>query len=164
MLQIGLLSDTHSYLPPEVFKHFADCDEIWHVGDFGDEQLVEQLQQFKPLMGVWGNIDGQKIRSIFPEVNIFYREEVKIVMVHIGGYPPRYNKNSLEIINQEKPHLFISGHSHILKVIPDVKKNLLHLNPGACGKQGWHKVKTLMKFQINKNRISELKIIELGKK
>ena len=158
---IGLLSDTHSHIPKELFEHFKDVDEIWHSGDFGNVELVKQLENFKLLRGVYGNIDGQEIRAIFPEDLIFTINNVKVYMTHIGGYPPKYNARSKQIILQEKPHLFISGHSHIVKVVPDKDLHLLHLNAGACGNQGWHKVKTLMRFRIEDGKIGKLELIEL---
>lgn len=164
MLTIGLLSDTHSYLPDGVFTHFADCDEVWHAGDFGSLALIEALKDFKPLKGVYGNVDNPKIYEEFPEKNIFYCEEVKVYMQHIGGYPGRYAAGVRETILREGPNLFISGHSHILKIIYDDKLNCLHINPGACGIQGWHKVKTLVKFQIDKREIKNCNIIELKEK
>lgn len=163
MTQIGLLSDTHSYLPPSVFQHFKDCDEIWHCGDFGDPEVARELAAFKPVKGVYGNIDGPEIRSEFPLENIFYMEDVKVLMKHIGGYPGRYAPGVRELIEKEKPKLFISGHSHILKVIYDEKRACLHMNPGACGKQGWHQVQTLIKFAIDGADIKHCQVIELGK-
>lgn len=164
MTQIGLLSDTHSYLPSSVFQHFKDCDEIWHCGDFGDPVVAHELAAFKPLKGVYGNIDGSEIRSEFPLENIFYVEGVKVLMKHIGGYPGRYAPGVRELIEKEKPQLFISGHSHILKVIYDEKRACLHMNPGACGMQGWHQVQTLIKFAIDDADIKNCQVIELGKK
>lgn len=164
MKTIGLLSDTHSYLPPQVFEHFKDCDEIWHAGDFGDEAVVRSLQAFRPLRGVYGNIDGQEIRNEFPLENIFYCEEVKVLMKHIGGYPKKYAPGVKDLIKKERPQLFISGHSHILKIMYDNELHCLHINPGACGQQGWHQVKTLVKFSIDGKEIKDCKIIELGKK
>jgi uncharacterized protein len=161
---IGLISDTHSYLPDEVFIHFKDVDEIWHAGDFGNVELIDKLKAFKPLRGVYGNIDGAEIRKEFKEDLIFTINDVKIYMTHIGGYPPRYNARSIEIIKKHKPHLFISGHSHIVKVMPDTVNHLLHINPGAAGKQGWHKVKTIMRFRIDNGKIGKLELIELDEK
>lgn len=164
MRRIGLLSDTHSYLPESVFTHFDEVDEIWHAGDIGNTQTADTLEAFKPLRAVYGNIDGHDLRVRYPEHSFFRIEETTILMLHIGGYPPKYNRESLALIQQYKPHVFICGHSHILKVIPDPTYNLLHLNPGACGQHGWHKVSTLLRFTINKDRIQELEIIELGKR
>lgn len=161
MKKIGIISDTHGYLSPEVFAHFADCDEVWHAGDFGTG-VADKLEAFKPLKGVYGNIDGNEIRKQFPEQLVFYCEEVKVMLRHIGGYPPKYNKETLEEIRIHKPQLFIDGHSHILKVMYDSKNHCLHINPGAAGKQGWHKVKTLIRIDISGNEISNCRVIELG--
>ncbi len=162
MIKIGLLSDTHDFLDEQVFKYFEKVDEIWHAGDFGNIELAEKLASFKPLKGVFGNIDGQDIRSIYPENLIFNCEEVKVYMTHIGGYPPKYNSRSKTIIKENKPQLFISGHSHILKIMYDDKLNCLHMNPGAAGKQGWHKIRTLIRFDIEKADIKNCEVIELG--
>ena len=164
MKTIGLLSDTHSYLPDKVFAYFKDCDEIWHAGDFGDYEIVRRLKEFKPLRGVYGNIDGQEIRNEFPLENIFFCEEVKVLIKHIGGYPKKYAPGVKDLIRREKPQLFISGHSHILKIMYDNELHCLHINPGACGQQGWHQVKTLVKFSIDGKEIKDCKVIELGKK
>jgi putative phosphoesterase len=161
MTRIGLISDTHSYLDDSVLKHFADCDEIWHAGDFGTLELANQLAAFKPLRGVYGNIDGADLRQVYPENLRFKCEEVDVWITHIGGYPDKYSPAVKRTIYIDPPALFISGHSHILKVIFDKKINCLHLNPGAAGKQGWHKVKTLMKFCITDKKIHNLEVIEL---
>ena len=161
MTRIGLLSDTHSYLDDAVFKHFDNCDEIWHAGDFGTLELADRLAAFKPLRGVYGNIDGADIRLSYPENLRFNCEEVDVWMTHIGGYPDKYSLAVKRIIYTKPPGLFISGHSHILKVMFDKKINCLHLNPGAAGKQGWHKVKTLMKFCISEKKIHNLEVVEL---
>ena len=164
-MKIGLLSDTHSYMNDAILKHLSLCDEIWHGGDFGNYSVVEQLQSLqKPVRGVYGNIDGQEIRSIFPEENIFTCEEVKVYMKHIGGYPNRYAPGVKEIITKEKPQMFISGHSHILKVMFDEKHQCLHMNPGACGLQGWHKVRTLIRFVIEGKEIKNCEVVELVKR
>lgn len=147
-----------------IFNHFAACDEIWHAGDFGSIELVEKLKAFKPLRGVCGNIDGQEIRAVFPLRNIFLIEEVKVFMQHIGGYPGKYAPDVRNALIAEKPKLFISGHSHILKIIYDDKLNCLHINPGAAGKQGWQKVRTLVRFDIDGADIKNCAVIELGKK
>lgn len=162
MKRIGLISDTHSFLDEAVFTHFENCDEIWHAGDFGNLELAKALSDFKPLRGVYGNIDGQDIRQIYPESLRFSIEGLDVYMIHIGGYPNRYTPIVKEIMLQNPPQLFISGHSHILKVIYDKKFQCLHLNPGAAGKQGWHKVRTLQRFEIEKGRIQNLEVIELA--
>lgn len=161
MIRIGLLSDTHGYLDEAIFKHFELCDEIWHAGDFGDVAVADTLAAFRPLRGVYGNIDGKDVRAVFPEHLRFNCEEVDVWMTHIGGYPNRYSPQVRKDIQLNPPQLFICGHSHILKVMYDQKLQCLHLNPGAAGKQGWHKVRTLLRFSINNNRIENLEVIEL---
>ncbi|GEP92767.1 metallophosphoesterase family protein [Chitinophaga terrae (ex Kim and Jung 2007)] len=155
------MSDTHNYLHPQVFKYFEDVDEIWHAGDIGNAGLADQLEAFKPFRAVYGNIDGADIRIRYPEVLRFTVEDVPVLMIHIGGYPGKYAPGVKAMIQQQPPKLFISGHSHILKVIPDPALHLLHMNPGACGQQGWHKVKTLLRFRIDAGNIQELEVIEL---
>ena len=162
MTRIGLLSDTHHYLDESVFTHFKDCDEIWHAGDFGKSDLADKLGNFKPLKGVYGNIDGYDIRSTFPEILDFKCEGVKVCMAHIGGYPPRYNLEIKKHLLISKPQLFISGHSHILKIMYDDQLNCLHMNPGAAGNHGWHKVRTVIRFAIDKTDIKNCEVIELG--
>ncbi|WP_291402111.1 metallophosphoesterase family protein [Daejeonella sp.] len=162
MMKIGLISDTHSYLDDAVFKHFDKCDEIWHAGDFGSLELADQLSSFKPLRGVYGNIDGSDLRSVYPEKLRFNCEEMSVFMTHIGGYPGKYDVRIREEIYNNPPSIFISGHSHILKVIYDKKIGSLHLNPGAAGKHGWHKVRTLLRFNISEKKIHDLEVIELG--
>ncbi|HZW65231.1 MAG TPA: metallophosphoesterase family protein [Hanamia sp.] len=162
LTRIGLISDTHNFLDPAVFEHFKNCDEIWHAGDFGCAAIAEQLQSFKPLKGVYGNIDGYDITSAYPEQLIFNCEKVKVMMRHIGGYPPRYNPATKKEILIHKPQLFISGHSHILKIMYDDKLNCLHINPGAAGKQGWQKIRTLVRFAIDRNDIKDCEVIELN--
>lgn len=164
MKTIGLISDTHGFLDDSVFKHFENCDEIWHAGDFGTLDLAEKLRAFKPLRGVYGNIDGNDIRSQYPEHLRFNCEELNVWMTHIGGYPGKYLPGIREEIYRNPPGLFISGHSHILKVIFDKKISCLHLNPGAAGKQGWQKVRTLLRFSISLEKIHNLDVIELLKK
>ncbi|MBI9037443.1 MAG: metallophosphoesterase family protein [Bacteroidales bacterium] len=163
MKRIGLLSDTHNCLIPEILKFFENCDEIWHAGDLGSIQIAEELNKLKPLKAVYGNIDGGEVRIIYPETLILDCENVKVVMTHIGGYPGNYEKKSKSIIIKEKPKLFISGHSHILKVIYDKKYELLHLNPGAAGKSGFHNVSTAMRFEISGDKILNLEIFETSK-
>lgn len=162
MTRIGLISDTHSYLDDAVFNHFASCDEVWHAGDFGDFKVANALKAFKPFKGVYGNIDGQDVRAEYPEHLKFNCEKVKVWMTHIGGYPGKYNPKIREQVLQEQPDLFICGHSHILKVMYDKKINCLHLNPGAAGKYGWHKVRTLLRFCISEEKILNLEVIELA--
>lgn len=161
MTRIGLLSDTHGFLDQAVFTHFSECDEIWHAGDFGPG-IAEPLKQFKKIRGVYGNIDGQDIRTVFPENGTFLCEDVRVFMRHIGGYPPRYNPETRKLLVLHQPKLFISGHSHILKVMFDKDLDCLHMNPGAAGKQGWHKVRTLIRFVIDGSDIRDCEVIELG--
>ena len=165
MTRIGLISDTHGYLDENIFEHFKNCDEVWHVGDFGSEDLVHGLtSRLTMVRGVYGNIDGQAIRTEFPELLVFMCEGVKVMMKHIGGYPPKYNPETKKEILIHRPQLFISGHSHILKIMYDDKLNCLHMNPGAAGKQGWHKVRTIIRFVIDGTEMKDAEVIELGKK
>jgi len=164
MKRIGLLSDTHGHIDPRVFEFFKDTEEIWHAGDIGNAAALEELRAFRPVRAVYGNIDGQDVRHLCPHEQLFLCGQMKVYMVHIGGYPGRYTPNALEKIKKEKPGLFISGHSHILKVIWDKKHELLHLNPGAAGKSGLHKVVTMMRFSIDGVNIKELEIFEAPRK
>jgi len=162
MKRIGLISDTHGYLDQQVFRYFEQCDEIWHAGDFGNLELAKQLVAQKPMRGVYGNIDDNAVRNSYPEDLFFQCEEVKVFITHIGGYPPRYNNRVRPLILEHKPQLFICGHSHILKVMFDEKLQCLHMNPGAAGNQGWHKVRTLITFVIDGQNIRDCNVIELG--
>jgi uncharacterized protein len=166
MQRILLLSDTHHFLDPNIATHAKDCHEIWHAGDFGTIKLAEDLQQQTglKLRGVYGNIDGQDIRSVYPENNLFTIEGVKVMITHIGGYPPTYNPRVRPLLDQHQPKLFIDGHSHILKVMFDEKRQCLHMNPGAAGKQGWHKVRTMLRFVIDGENMRDCEVIELGKR
>lgn len=163
MTRIGLISDTHGYLDENIFNDFEHCDEIWHIGDFGTG-VVERLKAFKPLKGVYGNIDEQDIRSAFPEQLVFMCEEVKVMMRHIGGSPHRYNPETKKELQAHQPRLFVSGHSHILKVVYDEKIDCLHMNPGAAGRHGWHKLRTVIRFAIDGKEIKNCEVIELGKR
>lgn len=162
MTRIGLISDTHNYLDPAVFEHFKNCDEIWHAGDFGSAAIADELKSFKSLRGVYGNIDGNDVYNVYPEQLVFMCEKVKVMIRHIGGYPPKYNAETKNEIIINKPQLFISGHSHILKIMYDDNLKCLHMNPGAAGKQGWHKVRTLVRFAIDGKEIKDCEVIELG--
>lgn len=162
MTRIGLISDTHNFLDPSVFEHFKNCDEIWHAGDFGTIKIAAELKNFKLLKGVYGNIDGYDINSVYAEQLVFMCEEVKVMIRHIGGYPPRYNPETKKELLLHRPQLFVSGHSHILKIIYDDKLNCLHINPGAAGKHGWHKVRTLVRFVIDKKDMKDCEVIELN--
>jgi uncharacterized protein len=166
LTKIGLLSDTHGYLDEAVFEHFKNCDEIWHAGDFGSIELANRLatQSGLTVKGVYGNIDEQDIRSQFPEQLVFMCEDVKAMIRHIGGYPPRYNPETKKELLIHKPQLFIAGHSHILKVMYDDKLQCLHMNPGAAGRQGWHKVRTIIRFVIDGKNMKDCEVVELGKK
>ncbi|MCO5236303.1 MAG: metallophosphatase family protein [Chitinophagaceae bacterium] len=164
MRRIGILSDTHGYLDENIFTHFGQCDEIWHAGDFGTAVVAEKLKNFKPLRGVYGNIDGNDIRNSFPEKLHFTVEEVPVFMQHIGGYPGRYAPGVKNEILRIRPSLFVSGHSHILKIIYDDQLRCLHINPGAAGRQGWQKVRTIVRLTIDGNNMKDCEVIELGKK
>ncbi len=164
MKRIGLLSDTHSYFDSRFEELFRDVDEIWHAGDLGDIKVLDQMRAFKPVRAVFGNIDGNGLRQELGETLIFNCEDVKVLMIHIGGYPGRYDKNVKHQLLKEKPKLFISGHSHILKVIYDKDLNLLHLNPGAAGLSGFHAVRTALRFTIDGADIKDMEVIELGPK
>ena len=164
MKRIGLISDTHNYLDEKVFEHFSECDEIWHAGDFGTSGIANRLSKFKPLKGVYGNIDGYEIRSEYPESLSWTCEGVNVLMIHIGGYPKRYSPIAKKLIAEEKPNLFISGHSHILKVMYDDQVSCLHMNPGAAGNQGWHKIRTIIRFTIDGKDMKNCEVIELGRR
>lgn len=162
MKKILLLSDTHSHMDEAILKHVKNADEVWHAGDIGDLSVTDTIKALKPLRGVFGNIDNDKARMEFPEHNRFMCEDVDVWITHIGGYPNKYNVRVREEIRKNPPQLFICGHSHILKVMFDKKLNLLHMNPGACGKHGFHKVRTMLRFVIDKDKIKDLEIIELA--
>lgn len=162
MKKIGILSDTHGYLDEKIFMHFEHCDEIWHAGDFGDNRVVDKLQSFKPVQGVYGNIDVRDIRARFPEKNHFNVEQVHVFMQHIGGYPGKYARGVEKEIIETGTGLFISGHSHILKIIYDDRNQCLHINPGAAGRQGWHKVRTIVRLVIDGQTMKDCEVIELG--
>ncbi len=164
MKKILLLSDTHSHIDAAIIKYIKQADEVWHAGDIGDHQVTDTIKKLKPLKAVYGNIDDHKTRAEFPKNLRFYCEEVEVFMTHIGGYPGRYNKHVREELSTNPPRLFICGHSHILKVMWDKKLGLLHMNPGACGKHGFHKIRTMLRFEIEKNNIQNLEIIELEKR
>ncbi|HLV40278.1 metallophosphoesterase family protein [Xanthomarina sp.] len=160
MKKILLLSDTHSYIDDAILKHVKQADEVWHAGDIGDLNVTNQIKKLKPLKAVFGNIDGHDARAEFPENNRFICENVDVWITHIGGYPNRYDVRIREALKKNPPDLFICGHSHILKVMPDKKLNLLHMNPGAVGKYGFHKVRTMLRFVIDGSNIKDLEVIE----
>ncbi len=160
MKKILLLSDTHGYIGPEIIKYVKQADEVWHAGDIGDLKITDEIKKYKPLRAVYGNIDDDKARMEFPEHDRFMCEDVDVWITHIGGYPKRYDIRVREEIKKNPPKLFICGHSHILKVMSDKKLNLLHMNPGAAGKYGFHKVRTMLRFVIDGKNIKELEVIE----
>lgn len=162
MKRIGLLSDTHGYWDERYARHFAECDEIWHAGDIGTMALAEQLQAIAPLRAVCGNCDGGDLRRLYPRILRFRCEEVDVLMTHIGGYPGHYDASVRGSLFVRPPRLFISGHSHILKVLYDSTLRCLHINPGAAGLQGWHQVRTLVRFTIDVQEIRDVEVIELA--
>lgn len=164
MTRIGLMSDTHSFLDEKVYKYFEECDEIWHAGDIGSIELADKMEAFKPFRAVYGNIDNAKLRQRYPLDLRFECDGLDVWMTHIGGYPKRYSKRVREQMPFNPPKLFITGHSHILKVMPDNKFGLLHINPGACGNHGFHQMKTLVRFSIDAGEILDLEVVELGKR
>ena len=164
MKQIGILSDTHGYLDDLLIDHLKSCNEIWHAGDWGTG-VAEELEKRTTVKGVFGNIDGQFIRKKYPEFISFSCEDVKVLIIHIGGYPGRYENGVKDLIKKHNPNIFISGHSHILKIMRDEKmNNLLHINPGAAGKSGFHDTRTIVKLKIEGQRIFDVQVIELGKR
>ena len=164
MTKILLLSDTHSHIDDAILKHIKWADEVWHAGDIGSLDVTDAIAKLKPLKGVHGNIDDHIIQKEFPENNRFFCEGVDIFITHIGGYPPKYNIRTRDMIRENPPKLFICGHSHILKVMMDKKLGVLHMNPGACGKHGFHQVRTMLRFVIDEDNIKDLEVIELGKR
>ena len=164
MKKILLLSDTHSHIDDNILKYVNQADEVWHAGDIGDLMVTDSIKKLKPLRAVYGNIDDAKARLEFPLNNRFFCEDVDVLITHIGGYPGKYNANIKSELTQNPPKLFICGHSHILKVIFDKKFNLLHMNPGAAGKSGFHQVRTMLRFVIDGDKIKDLEIVEIGKK
>jgi putative phosphoesterase len=162
--KILLLSDTHGYIDDQILKFVKQADEVWHVGDIGNIEVTDTINKLKPLRAVYGNIDGTEARSQFPLDNKFRVEDVTVWMTHIGGYPNRYNSRIKEDLKKTRPKIFISGHSHILKVQYDKKLELLHLNPGAAGKHGFHKIRTMLRFELDEGDIKNMEIIELAKR
>jgi len=160
MIRIGLLSDTHGTLSNRIFKFFEPVDEIWHAGDIGNSETADQLSAFKPFRAVYGNIDDHVVRRMFPADQRFFCEEVDVLMTHIGGYPGKYEPRIRTLLERKPPRLFISGHSHILKVIYDPKYHLLHINPGAAGNKGIHQVCTAVRFVIDGQNIKDLEVLE----
>lgn len=164
MTKILLLSDTHGHMDETILKYAAQADEVWHAGDIGSLGVTDTLKTLKPVRGVHGNIDDHVIQMEFPENNRFMCEDVDVWITHIGGYPNRYDVRVREEIRSNPPKLFICGHSHILKVMFDKKLGLLHMNPGACGKHGFHQIRTMLRFVIHGDKITDLEVIELGKR
>ena len=162
MKKILLLSDTHSYIDDAILKHVKYADEVWHAGDIGDLKVTDSIKVLKPLRAVYGNIDDAAARTEFPLHNRFKCEDADVWMTHIGGYPPKYNSKVRAALIANPPDLFITGHSHILKVMPDKTLNLLHMNPGAAGKHGFHKVRTMLRFKIDGKQIKDLEVIEFN--
>ena len=164
MVQIGLISDTHGYIDDRIVEHFKGCDEIWHAGDIGGHNVVDKLAGNKTFKAVHGNIDDLSLRNKYPENLIFDIENLKIWITHIGGYPPGYNKKIKSSLLSIQPDLFICGHSHIVRIITDQQLKLLYINPGAAGHQGFHKIRTIVRFTIDAAQIKDLQVIELGKR
>ena len=160
MKKILLLSDTHGLIDESILKYVRDIDEVWHAGDIGDLKVTDRIQELKPLKAVYGNIDNHLIRKEFPLHQRFLCEKIDVWITHIGGYPGRYNPDLVSEINKNPPRLFIAGHSHILKVVNDKKLGILHMNPGAAGKHGLHKVRTMLRFVIDDDQIKDLEVIE----
>jgi uncharacterized protein len=164
-MKIGLLSDTHSFLDPKIFNHFSACDEIWHAGDIGDTVVADALEKFKPFRAVYGNIDTREMQTRFPEDLRFTCEGVEVLITHIGGAPPNYNPRAKKLFKEKTPDLFICGHSHILRIKKDpAYNNMLYLNPGAAGNHGFHMMKTIVRFEIANKVITNMEVIELGKR
>lgn len=164
MTKIGILSDTHGHLDPKIFTHFKDVDQIWHAGDIGSLEVIDQLRKFKPLQIVHGNIDDHIIRQEAPKTLSFKVEEIKVGIIHIAGKPGKYVPDAHEFILAERPDIFVCGHSHILLVKQDPKFKMLWINPGACGIKGFHQVKTLIRFVIDGKTIKDMEVIEIGKR
>ena len=163
MTKIGLISDTHGFLDETVFKHFAACDEVWHAGDIGSVEIIEKLEAFKPTRIVFGNIDQKEIQWKVPEHQRFMLEGFDVWITHIGGYPPYYNPNVKKEFRLKTPDIFVCGHSHILRVMRDAKQNnMIYLNSGAAGKEGFHKMKTLLRFTLDNQKMINLEVVELG--
>ena len=163
MKKIGIISDTHCTVIPQVFSFFKDVDEIWHAGDIGNIETAEQLAAFKPLRAVHGNCDDHVVRMQYPEDQFFHIEDIDVYLTHIGGYPGKYMPEIRYILSEKKPNLYICGHSHILKVMNDPKLNLLHINPGAAGQTGFHKKITMIRLVIDGKTFKDLEIFELDR-
>lgn len=162
MTRIGIISDTHSYLGEEIYRYFEECDEIWHAGDIGSMEVADKLAAFKPLKAVHGNIDNHIIRASYPKINSFHCENAHVLIKHIVGYPGRYDTSMKGVIEKYRPTLLVAGHSHILKVMYDPDHEVLFINPGAAGKNGFHKVRTLVRLTVEDSTFKDLEAIELG--
>ena len=162
MPRIALISDTHGHLDDEIVEATSSCDQIWHAGDIGSLAVIERLEALKPCTGVYGNIDDHVIRNIWPKDQLFECDGLKVFMTHIGGYPPRYTTDVRKTLHTERPGLYICGHSHILKVMPDKALGMIHMNPGACGHHGFHKFRTMLRFSITGGRIHDVEVVEFG--
>ncbi len=161
-MRIGLLSDTHSYLDPAILEHFRDCDEIWHAGDVGDAAVLDTLEAARPLRAVYGNIDDATVRRRLPLNQHFTVADLPVLITHIGGYPGHYTPRVRGLLDELRPKLYICGHSHILKVMMDKQRGVLHINPGACGRHGFHRMRTVVRFTVERGRVENLEVIELG--
>jgi putative phosphoesterase len=164
MVRIAVISDTHGYIGEDVEKHLSMCDEIWHAGDIGSINVEQYLKEGQILRAVYGNIDGLDRRLEYPENQVFKVGDLKVLMTHIGGYPPRYTKRVKSLLDEVKPDIYICGHSHILKIIPDKKRGLIHINPGACGFIGFHKFRTIVLFDIVNGALKNVRVVELGRR
>lgn len=161
-MRVGVISDTHGWVDPAVYEHFAGVDEIWHAGDAGTADVITELETFRPLRAVWGNIDGFDVRKLTREYLFFTAEGKKVLIIHIGGYPGHYSPRALELVRELKPDIFVCGHSHIVKVMYDRANGMLCINPGAAGRTGMHRVMTMLRFSINEEKVGEMEVIEFG--
>ena len=161
-MRIGLLSDTHGFLDDDVFPYLAQCDEVWHAGDFGSAEVLDRIKAVKPVRGVYGNVDGAELRAEVPRDLFWECEGLPVYMTHIGGYPGNYDPRAAKGLRRLRPGLFICGHSHILKVVRDQALGILHMNPGACGHHGWHLIRTMLRFTVEAGKMSGVEAIELG--
>lgn len=161
-MKIGLISDTHSYWDEAILDHLKGCDEIWHAGDIGNQEVADQLEALAPCKMVYGNIDDKAMQSRYPEQQIMEYDGLRVLMIHIGGKPPKYAKGIKKLLKEIEPNVFVCGHSHILRVMPDEENKLLYMNPGAAGQQGFHRVRTLLLFEIREGRMQNLRVVELG--
>ena len=162
MKKILIISDTHSHIDNTILKYVKETDEVWHAGDIGNIKILTEIKKFSKIKSVYGNIDDHVIRSVSPETNSFFCEKIKVSMIHIAGNPPYFNKKTKKIIETEKPNILVYGHSHILKVKYDKENKVLLIYPGAAGRHGFHKKRTMVRFEINGNEIENMEVIELG--